>query len=456
MKKIIILILLLFNTAAHFLKAQEATSTLTQVTTDLLQADARTNFNWRNVNPTLQQNTATNNTMARNALCWFFCKVLGWKRWCSDDVTNTGGNDAVFGGKCPGSGSGGTGIKLPYLITVTTWPHIKPDDWMPNNPNLPTDQGGGGGGESPNDPHDSPPTDPDKDPRHPIKPTKVLEEDIPNILNNPTKVDTVKPTKVDCDTLTMSKDSMTNRLVDSLSTLPIWKELHDTALYGKNEIGASFYDSSGISKLFKASSVGANSQQTSITVVDTTTGVNHKNINAIAHPHYVGLDPIPDCGDVYALLTSRVIPSKYKNPYLNHSFVICGDPAVDLALRISDTLAAVTFLNLFFENSAIHYLDTAANGTKTDPVWSPTYKGEVGFELDYPMGSYFDKAVDVLRKKNYSKQMLWTYAQAYMLKKLNVGAVLLQKIGSEFRQLSIDFVEDSKGMPKDIIVNICK
>lgn len=195
MKKIIILILLLFNTATHFLKAQQVTSLLTQVTTDLLQGETRNSFSWKNMPLSIFGSTS----LAKEK-----CK-LGDKRWnkewLPDGAWGTAGEYYVLQ-ICMESGWHGTSTIVSSLSSVSsddpnspTGPldpygplfGDHPDDWYPGGPTLPNDQGGGGAYD-PNDPHGTPSNDPDKDPKSPDKPSDKFEDDNNNsntVSNSP-------------------------------------------------------------------------------------------------------------------------------------------------------------------------------------------------------------------------------------------------------------------------------
>lgn len=178
----------------------------------------------------------------------------------------------------------------------------------------------------------------------------------------------------------------------------------------------------------------------------------------MALTHNKDIDPYPEPHDLYTLLHRRLACNAYYcyPKEFNHSFFLCGDTAINLALEISDTNTAMFFINKYKRNKAV-VIDTLSDGT-LNPRWSDTYIGEYQTSIadSIPLGKEFWQYKEKLREKNYPEKLLATYAQVCMLASRNVGVTMKMQVNGKLKQLSAEIDRDpNTGVLLDIIIKIC-
>jgi hypothetical protein len=265
------------------------------------------------------------------------------------------------------------------------------------------------------------------------------------------RTDTVKPIKIPCDTAAIKRDTLATKMLDSLDKRPDMKKLRDS-VHANHEAALSAYDSSGFTTVMPGTYNNGDSNSVSIIPCDTTTGPNHKTITAIVHTHQTGIDPIPDCHDLFQFLHTRLllVNNIYYNPFITHSFIICGDTTIDLAITIADTVSARTFINIYAYSSCVK-LDSSGR----NPEWADYKSSTFGDTIS--MRDEFNKAYDLLRKNNYPDQLLNTYAQVYMIERYNMGIKTLMKVDGIMKELSPIITRDPvTGELKNLKINICQ
>ena len=482
MKKIIITLLILF--ATKLIVAQEITSPLTQLTTDIMTTEAKQNFNWHTVsNPNIAAKIKPSTSSHASIILLMFdigdgadgsgepppclrmqipeLQTINGELWqvvyqqyedCSKVEIS---RHKVIGGTNtpppPPSGpppsnpppsdpdpsspdpTTGTGGFPPIGIPPGPIPPIGSEP----TPSFPSGSGGGGGSTTSTAPSVPPPAEPADDPNG-------------GSAHPPVKKDSM-PTVIDCAADVKKMDSIITAYLASVEPTPEMQNIRAN-VHGPNELSLSIYDSSGQGKVMTGSTFTGNSTAVNMMFKDST---NTNKIRAVLHNHTDSADANPDCGDLYNLLYSRLYPSiKTKNPYIQYSFIPAGDINTDLALSFDDTSSAQMFINLYQKQDAIHFdIDSSTTPpTKTNPTWAD-YK-QSGDKKS--MKKEFKQAYEKLKNKHYPEKLLNTFAQVYMLEKYGVGVKILMKVNGQFKQLSTDFTTKSNGTLKDIIIKICK
>ncbi len=269
--------------------------------------------------------------------------------------------------------------------------------------------------------------------------------------------DTVKPKPVICDTIAIANSNKTTQIIDSLNTQPRMIVLRN-GVHDGVEHAISTFDSAGHYKVFKDTALNSTLISSQITIFDTSTGPNHKNIVAFAHTHNDYGDPQPDNGDIYTLTLARLLVNKK----LYRSFIVSALAGTDLAIVVTDTSAALLFNNLYPKDSAIYYSDTAIiiNPTTGDtlrrpvnPTWGNFY-GIFGQD-SLSMEKEFENAFNKLRLNHYPEILLRTYAQVYMIQRYNMGVKIMIKINGIFKELSPLIIRDTNNVLQDLKIKIC-
>ncbi len=271
--------------------------------------------------------------------------------------------------------------------------------------------------------------------------------------------DTVSVIKVICDTFAIINNNKTTLIIDSLNTQLKMVALRNN-VHADVENGLAAYDSSGSYKVFNAASTNNTVLSASVPIVDTSTGPNRKNIVATVHTHNDYADALPDNGDIYNLIFGR----HFANKSLFRSYIVSAEAGTDLAIVVTDTMKALQFINLYPQDSAIYYSDTAIliNPTTGDTIRQPLNPSWANFYGNFgqdsiSMSDEFNNSVKILRRNHYNEVYLFTYAQVYMLERYNMGVKILVKINGVFKELSPLITRDSiNGKLLTLKIKICQ
>lgn len=271
----------------------------------------------------------------------------------------------------------------------------------------------------------------------------------------PCRLDSVKPNQINCDSLALARGNTLTKIVDSLDKLAVMQNLRN-GVHDSTEKALSAYDSAGNYKIFDTS-VTTSYGSSSVTTWDTTTGANHKNINFMGHTHTDSANALPDNNDIYMLIFRRMGIFMQKNRFFNHSVIVSGQIKTDLGITISDTMAALAFINRYPRDSAIAWMDTLFTATGyslLNPWWS-NFKSFYAPADSVSLRREFDDAVNLLKLNNYPEELLWTYAQVYMINRYNMGVRISMKVNGVFKELSPNISRNSSGQLTDLKMDIC-
>jgi hypothetical protein len=247
--------------------------------------------------------------------------------------------------------------------------------------------------------------------------------------------DTVKATKVDCDTIDTKRNiraTKSTQILDAIKDSAETKNARDSAPFRKFEVGFTItraqpqpgiytYRPRNYEKDGASQSVSVDIEQRSVAWLhvhpkETSAGV--KNVESQS-PY-----------DLYDIL------ERWNNPfYINkfeRAYVISGDSARnEYAVVIADSAKAKQFL-LNHPKSTVINLDTTS---KYLANWSGGIDS-IGTYL-----YYFQEANKMFAKEGYPEHLLNTYANVYMLQEFDLGIKLQQKVNGQFKELN--FVKET-------------
>ena len=258
---------------------------------------------------------------------------------------------------------------------------------------------------------------------------------IPACYVDSPRVDTVKPTKIPCDSAANAKGARLTRIRDSINNNPDVLKVKDSALNSPNEAGVSITNNAGTYGTFNFKTGAHNN-------VEVLTSSPGQNIVAGIHSHGKGGGDTaansPSPADLYHLLEG------YQS---NNNFVadfIFSHDSTEWALMVSDPTAVDTFLT--------HH---PADSTLLGPDWDTT-------AINPATGSrirdhYFAMMSYLYQTQHYPIEMVQGYANTVMYTRiLNPGVRMYRRIDGQFKELNIQITTDASGTPTALTITICQ
>lgn len=431
-KKIFIILLL----GLCFKAKAQVTSTLTQITTDLLKTGIGGKFNWADTN--LTQNlffrvesfpSCTKRKMVDYAMMEGFECVytidcfgnLGNINCTSLSGTSGGGN---YG---PGSGSSSG----PSISTPTPTPSGPPPlSISPPNPS-PTPTGGGsitiGGPKA-------------------IEPNMDLGNDKGGAnVKNFTRTDTLNPILVNCDSIVNEKSQYLLNMMSVIDTTPEMKKIRDSSELLNYEIGFTIRTlGSNPPYKFKPYYVDNKGTTQNVPIITDWYSVGAVHL----HPKIMGtmkgnISPSPQ--DCAALLNLYNEPRKSK--FLSIHAVFPDSLRTEIAIMVDDTLKANQYVS---SNVIANLVDTAKvkNGTS-----NPQLNNWIG-DINNPktLAGQHKIAVNNFIKEGYPLELTDLYAQIYMLHMQNIPIKMYNReADGTYKQLNFTTQIDAKGITHFLI-----
>lgn len=453
--------LLFFNTATHFLKAQQVTSTLTQVTTDLLQGEARSSFNWR----TISFIPLSNQGLARIGDPEFPPCTNFSASWPDNHPNPTpGGQPLVYECRYCYDGDGetqciqkqsgqGSDDKKDEIITIGGGGDVKgadvpndnnddDDDWEPppppnwddpndwNPPPPPNDQGGGI--YNPNDPHGTPTNDPDKDPKGPDKPHDNLSDDgkNDNVITPLKKI--IEPEKEDCIAADTAKGRELTNQLDAVENTPEMQDLRAQNDVRRFEVGFSINPSSSGLKAQDYINSGQGRTVNTLIAAYTLADVHSHPEKDSSNTTNVMSPSAPDIVVLASYMQNKTATGKRFK--MRTSYVIAGGSnKADYAINIEDTTQAINFTdNPHNAIDSLIYNDGKLNSWKGTDEDKTTLRGQ------------FVKIRKSLKDDGYSDANAEYYAQVIMASNLGMGIAAYKKVDGKFRKLRFEKSTDGE------------
>ena len=261
-----------------------------------------------------------------------------------------------------------------------------------------------------------------------------------NYITNSSK-DTLKPTKVNCDSIdpgrnmrSAKSDEILNFIKDSAAT----KNALDSAPYRKFEVGLAIdrYANPAGGFIYRTSNYNKTGNSNNVHIVNTILSVATLHIHPFEDSAGQKFLESPSPQDMYSLLQKWANDTALLHHQLDRYYVIYGGPSRnEYALVISDSAKAKQFLANHPYNSLIegNQADPRANNWKGDP----NTEGSLYFE--------FLKAIKEFKKEGYPESMKETYANVYMMQTKGLGIKLQQKVNGQFKELNFVKVTDPSG-----------
>jgi hypothetical protein len=420
--------LLAFTNLAKAQENQTIQSTLTLVTTDIMNSNIDNNLNWKNITLKKLVNrnlytytkdgsncTPTGNFVAvsspEGVLMCPECKEGGWD--CAD-VKVQSVKTFIEPPENPKSGSGlsfNNSSFIPWSAGLnsglTLWGFVN---------NSPNDLAGGGSNNG--DEQNTSPND------NPNKPQTGLEDDEkPLLLLVTPKLK--KPVEVICnDTFAAKSSKYLTALMESANKLENMKNLRDSLSVRKFEVGMALnkYGSNDSLYSYKYDTTGTSNM---VTI--------QLNVGSIAtiHTHPIEFSddeknvPSHSAGDIVETIENLKI-----SPKALTSFVIAqGDTSSqDYALHIEDTALANKFLK-----DTLNTTEKLVNLNNSKRSWKgkdDNAKSNRGKFIVYKQQFEDDE---------YSANDAELFAQAVMIKKLNMGASFYKKVDGVFKKIKVEY-----------------
>ena len=471
MKKLLI-IFLIFCCSKFTLVAQQITSNLTLITTDLMSNEQKSSFNWQNISypiivaryyfqPPIEimvepvdgaggvgGNGGTN-------IC--YCVNKGGSTGILEEIYTmgmilscykcvAGGNDC-FGTPCGPINGGSSGSNAPFNWGI--WGNqvspYTPFNYPPPSPPLSGSWGSGGGSAPP------PPSGPSYPP-----PTKPVD-DPHGGTNNPQKKDTLLPTPLPCsDTANRIGDSLTNLKNNFLDTIPKFRYLQDSC-FGRVKESAVLIRPIGIitppfTKFIAEDFIDSgNTQSVQFNTTQYTYIIGHTHTekdslgNLISESpsvtdFFTTMDEIKNQG--WFDSAGRWIPKKVK--YFASFIQHLGQGNAQYFVTATDTSEVNTF---YYPNLVAQYVDTANkifDSTAMEWVKNNNMNSWNGDIKDpNSLRSKFLKAINEFQKEGYPAEKLNTYANIYVLNQLNIPLKIYAKDSNgNFKQLNFTTVDE--------------
>jgi hypothetical protein len=249
--------------------------------------------------------------------------------------------------------------------------------------------------------------------------------------------DTLKPEKYPCPTDAVARDLKSDSIFNSIKDSAITKNAIDSAPFRKFEVGFTIrqYAQPNCSTCYwykptNYNSAG-NTQNVSIDNI-------HYNCIADGHTHTdtsatgTKINPSPSPYDYIALMGLAINPF-YTNGFTRR-FIFSGDSArSNYATVAHDTAKNRLFLT---SNPLDSVIDTNPNSQHVGNWKKDTTK----------VNSYFNQfqdAVNLFTLEGYPKRLIDTYANVYMLHKLDLGIKLQTLVNGSFKELKFEQTTDS-------------
>jgi|GEM_PF-4320419 len=255
-------------------------------------------------------------------------------------------------------------------------------------------------------------------------------------LDSP-RVDTVKPTKIPCDSAANARGTKLTRVRDSINNNPDVLKLKDSAFNSPNEAGLSIINNNGSYGTFNFQSGASNH----VEVLQSYPG---QNIVAGIHAHNKsGLftaASTPSPPDLYHLIEGQL-----ENPNYIADYIFVHD-STEWAIMIDDTTKAANFVSVVPIDSA-----TVAPPNSND--WSKTYRLTDGTSL-YDKWMFW--VLYLYQDQHYPKESIEAYANVvFTAQNLDSGIKFYKRENGEFKELSYQIITDSTGNVS-VKITICQ
>ncbi len=253
------------------------------------------------------------------------------------------------------------------------------------------------------------------------------------------RVDTVKPTKIPCDSAANTRGNKLTNIRDSINGLTDVQRLKDSSLTSLHESGVSITKNGNTYGTYNFQTGASNN-------VNVVTNAPGQNIIIGIHTHNKGttgsLNPSnsPSPLDLYHLINGQI-----SNPNYISDFVFAYDNT-EWAIMIDNPIKASNLI-------AVIPMDSAAQAPPLNN-WSTTFKLSDGTTL-YDKWKYW--AAYLYQKHHYQKEDIEAYANVlFTALNLDAGIKLYKKVNGQFKELNYQFITDATGKPIDIKITICQ
>jgi hypothetical protein len=276
---------------------------------------------------------------------------------------------------------------------------------------------------------------------------------VPCNLISQTPADTLKATKINCDTVASdpnrnSRAAKSTQILDAIKDSAATKNARDSAPFRKFEVGFNITQAQPQPGNYTYRPENYNKAGGGRQVVITKNPYSiaglhvHPKSDSAGHSGIQSQSP----QDYYNILANWNNPY-YANHRFDRAYVISGDSARnEFVVVIADTNLVKQFL-------LNHPFNTVINTNPNSPYKS-NWLGDLSMEGTY-LNDFYQAGVMFL-KEGYPKSLLNTYANVYMLQAKGMGIKLQQKVNGQFKELNFLEKTDPTTGKRHYTITICQ